>query len=126
MKNDQILSGIEQMSVLQIIALTEALCKRFGVDPRTLYPQQRHAPVEPVRQVEEAMVFNIQLDSYEPEAKVTVIKLLREVTGRGLVDAKYLAESVPVIIKEGLSKEDADAVCAKFQGIKATVTCVSP
>lgn len=122
MNNQQILTGVEALSILQIMDLTEALYKRWGITPPSY--------IQPISQVvekpaEEAQTqFSLKLVSFEVPAKIVVIKLIREITGLGIAEAKKMSESVPIVIKDGLSKADAETVNAKFQGVRCVTELV--
>lgn len=70
---------------------------------------------------EEKTTFDVELTEIGPE-KIQVIKVVRELTGLGLKEAKDLVEAAPKMVKEGLSKEEADKIKAKFDEAKAKVT----
>ena len=107
MTKDEIISAIESMSVLDLADLVKALEEKFGVSAA--------APA-----AEEKTEFDVVLKEVGAQ-KLQVIKVVREVTGLGLKDAKDFVENPGKPIKEGLSKEDAEALVKQFEGTGATV-----
>ena len=71
--------------------------------------------------VEEQTEFTVTLKEYPADKKVTVIKVIREITGLGLKEAKDLVEGVPALVKEGISKADTDAIKKKLEEAGAKV-----
>ena len=92
---DEILDAIANMTVLDVVELIKAMEDKFGVTAA--------APV-----AEEQTEFTVVLKEYPADKKVTIIKIVREITGLGLKEAKDLVEGVPANVKEGVSKADAD------------------
>ena len=102
---------IKGLSVLELSELVHALEETFGVSAAAVAA----GPV-----VEEKTEFDVVMTSFGA-SKLNVIKEVRGITGLGLVDAKKLVEGVPAKIKEGVSKEDAEAVKAQLEAAGATV-----
>ena len=73
-----------------------------------------NTPSNPAPAAEEQTEFTVTLDSFDAAKKIPVIKVIREITGLGLGEAKALVEGAPKIVKEGVSKADADAMIAKI------------
>lgn len=118
--NDQVADYLGNLSVMQLIALTKDLEQLWGVEAKpqmtaTTTTQQTETKVE--AQTE----FNVTLVSYPADKKIALVKVLREVTGLGLLESKNLVESVPKVIKEGVSKEDADTLKNKLTETGAVV-----
>lgn len=129
-----VIAALGNMNVMQIIALTRQLEEKWGVEAVPQVQEssdyvcpgcgskvgnQAHAcPGNSNLQTE----FNITLVSYPPEKKIALIKLVRELLGMGLVDSKTLVESVPKLIKEGVSKEEAETLKAKLTEAGAVIT----
>ncbi|KAL1803326.1 hypothetical protein ACET3Z_031973 [Daucus carota] len=67
------------------------------------------------------MVFEVKLEKFDAAAKIKIIKEVRAFTDLGLKDAKDLVEKVPVVVKKGLSKEEAEANSEKLKALGATV-----
>ncbi len=123
---EELISAIEQMSVLDLADLVKALEERFGVSaaaPMMMGAMPgaaaEAAPAEPV---EEQTEFTVMLTEIGPN-KIQVIKAVRELTSLGLKEAKDLVEAAPKAVKEGISKEDAAKAKAKLEdtGAKAEV-----
>ena len=120
MNKEQIMEAIEKMTVLELSELVKALEDKFGVSASA--PMAAAAPVAaaaaPV--AEEQTEFDVILAS-AGAAKINVIKVVRELTGLGLKEAKDLVDGAPKPVKEKISKADADAVKAKLVEAGATV-----
>ena len=120
MNKEQIMEAIEQMTVLELSELVKALEEKFGVSAAApmavaAAPAAAAAPV-----AEEQTEFDVILAS-AGAAKINVIKVVRELTGLGLKEAKDLVDGAPKPVKEKVSKADADAVKAKLVEAGATV-----
>lgn len=120
MNKEQIMEAIEKMTVLELSELVKALEEKFGVSASA--PMAAAAPVAaaaaPV--VEEQTEFDVILTA-AGAAKINVIKVVRELTGLGLKEAKDLVDGAPKAVKEKISKADADAVKAKLVEAGASV-----
>ena len=120
MNKEQIMEAIEKMTVLELSELVKALEEKFGVSASA--PMAVAAPVAaaaaPV--AEEQTEFDVILTS-AGAAKINVIKVVRELTGLGLKEAKDLVDGAPKPVKEKISKADADAVKAKLVEAGASV-----
>ena len=108
---------IKALTVLELSELVHALEEEFGVSAAAMAAPAAGAAAAPV---EEKTEFDVVLTEIGSE-KIKVIKVVREVTGLGLADAKGLVESAPKAIKEGISKEDAEALKAKLEEVGAKV-----
>ena len=110
---------IKGLSVLELSELVHALEETFGVSAAAVAAGPAVAAAGPV--VEEKTEFDVVMTSFGAE-KIKVIKEVRSITGLGLAEAKALVESAPnAKIKEGISKEDAEALKAQLEGVGATV-----
>lgn len=120
MNKEQIMEAIEQMTVLELSELVKALEEKFGVSAAA--PVAAAAPVvaaaAPV--AEEQTEFDVILTA-AGGAKINVIKVVRELTGLGLKEAKDLVDGAPKPVKEKVSKADADAIKAKLVDAGASV-----
>ena len=96
---------IKALSVLELSELVHALEDTFGVSAAA---------------VEEKTEFDVVMTDFGAE-KIKVIKEIRGITGLGLADAKALVEGIPAKIKEGISKEDAEAIKAQLEAVGAKV-----
>ena len=108
---------IKGLSVLELSELVHALEETFGVSAAAVAaPTANNVTAV----VEEKTEFDVVMTSFGAE-KIKVIKEVRGITGLGLAEAKGLVEGVPAKIKEGISKEDAEALKAQLEAVGATV-----
>ncbi|MFC3854212.1 50S ribosomal protein L7/L12 [Salinispirillum marinum] len=119
LSKDDILNAIAEMSVMDVVALVEAMEEKFGVSAQAAVAVAA-APAAAAAAAEEQTEFDVILAS-AGEKKVNVIKVVREITGEGLKEAKAMVDGAPATIKEGVSKADADALKAKLEEAGATV-----
>ena len=120
MDKEKLIADIKAMSVLELADLVKALEEEFGVSAAATAvavagPAAQAAPEE------EKTEFDVILKEIGPE-KIKVIKVVRELTGLGLKEAKDLVDSAPKVLKEGASKEEADDIKAKLEAEGAKVT----
>ncbi|MBS3943676.1 MAG: 50S ribosomal protein L7/L12 [Dethiobacter sp.] len=119
-KVDEVLSIVKGMTVLELSELVKALEKEFGVSAAA--PMATAAPVAAEAVVEEEQdEFDVILTG-SGEKKIQVIKVVRELTGLGLKEAKDLVDGAPNPVKEKVSKEEAEAVKAKIEEAGGSVT----
>ena len=116
-KISEILESIKGMTVKELIELTKACEKEFGVSAAV----QQIVPKDPGTKKQQQTEFDVELTNFG-EKKVKVIKAIREITGLGLREAKAFVEAVPKIVKEGVSIEEAEALKAKLEEQGAVVT----
>ncbi len=119
--SDKIMSMIEEvkaLSVLELSELVKALEEEFGVSAAAPVVVAGGAAAAPA--AEEKTEFDVVLTD-AGASKIGVIKVVREITGLGLKEAKELVESAPKAVKEGVSKDDAEAVKAKLEEAGAKV-----
>ena len=110
LSKDEILDAIAEMSVMDIVALIEAMEEKFGVTAAALVAAgPAAAGGDAGAAAEEQTEFDVILTS-AGEKKVAVIKAVRAITGLGLKEAKGLVDGAPSAIKEGVSKDDAEDV----------------
>ena len=107
---EDILESISNMSVMDVVELVEAMEEKFGVSAASVAaaPAPAAGGAAPQEAAEEKTEFDIKMSSFGSN-KVAVIKVVRAVTGLGLKDAKDMVEGAPVTVKEGASKEEAEA-----------------
>jgi len=122
MTKDEIKEAIKSMTVLELSELVKELEEEFGVTAAVpmAVAAAGAAPAEAAESAEEKTEFNVTLKAIG-DNKIPVIKVVREVTGLGLKEAKELVDGAPSPVKEGLSKEDAEQVKAKLEEVGATV-----
>ena len=117
MDKDKFISEIEKMSVVELAELVKAMEEKFGIS--AAMPAGAGAAAGAVA-AEEKTSFNVMLQA-AGEQKINVIKVVREVTGLGLKEAKDLVDGAPKVIKEGLKKEEAEELRQKLVEAGATV-----
>jgi len=115
---DAFLASLESMSVMDLNDLVKAIEEKFGVSAAAMSAPAAAGAAAPV--AEEKTEFNVMLMEIGAN-KINVIKVVREVTSLGLKEAKDLVESAPKPIKEGVTKEEADAIKKKFEEAGAKV-----
>ena len=125
MTKEEIIKAIETMSVMDLADLVKALEERFGVSAAApvavAAPAGGAATAAPAAPpVEEQTEFDVVLKEVGPN-KINVIKAVREVTPLGLKEAKDLVEAAPKVVKEGIAKDEANAVKAKLEAAGAVV-----
>lgn len=121
-KVTNLIEEIKGLTVLELSELVKALEEEFGVSAAAPVAVAA-APVAgagaAAAPAEEKTEFNVILKDVGAD-KIKVIKVVREVTGLGLKEAKDLVDNAPSTVKEGVSKEDAEAMVAKFKEVGAT------
>ena len=116
MTREEFITAIENMTVLELADLVKALEEKFGVSAAA--PVAGAAPAEAA---EEKTEFDVVLKA-AGDKKINVIKVVREVvSGLGLKEAKDIVEAAPKTLKEGVSKEEAEQIKAKFAEVGAKV-----
>ncbi len=119
MNKDDFVKQVETMTVAELNDLVKALEEKFGVSAAAMAAAGPAAGVD-AGAAEEKDSFTIVLKD-AGGAKIQVIKVLREVTGLGLKEAKDITDKVPANVKEGVKKADADEIKAKLEAAGATV-----
>ena len=123
---EQLIDEISNMTVLELSELVKALEDKFGVSasaaPAIAMPGMMPAAAaeEAPAEEEEKTEFDVQLKEFGAQ-KIPVIKEVRAVTGLGLKEAKEKVESAPVVIQEGISKEEAEKTKEQLESLGATV-----
>jgi large subunit ribosomal protein L7/L12 len=117
MTREEIIQAIKGMTVLELNELVKACEEEFGVSAAAPVAAAATAAA-PV--AEEKTEFDVVLASAGAE-KIKVIKVVRELTGLGLKEAKEVVDGAPKTLKEGVSKEDAESIKAKLAEVGATV-----
>ena len=118
-KSMQILEEIKTLTILELADLVKALEEEFGVSAAPVAVAGA-AAAAPAAAAEEKTEFDVVLAS-AGDSKLGVIKVVRELTGLGLKEAKDLVEGAPKTLKEGVSKEEAEDLKAKLAAAGATV-----
>ena len=108
---------IKALTVLELSELVHALEEEFGVSAAAMAaPAAAAAPA-----AEEKTEFDVVLAGFDAAAKIKVIKVVREITGLGLAEAKAFVESAPKALKEGISKDEAEELKKKVEEAGAKV-----
>lgn len=115
---EEIIAAIKEMTVLELNELVKACEEEFGVSAAA--PVAAAGAVAEAAVVEEKTEFDVILASAGAE-KIKVIKAVREITGLGLKEAKELVDGAPKPVKEGVSKDEAEAMKVKLTEVGATV-----
>jgi large subunit ribosomal protein L7/L12 len=118
MTREEIIQAIKNMTVLELNELVKACEEEFGVSAAAPVAVAGAGAAAPA--AEEKTEFDVVLASAGSE-KIKVIKVVRELTGLGLKEAKEVVDGAPKTLKEGVSKEDAEAMKAKLAEVGATV-----
>ena len=106
-----LIEEVKGLTVLELSELVHALEEEFGVSAAAMAAPAAAAAAP----VEEKTEFDVVLASFDAAAKIKVIKVVREITGLGLAEAKAVVEGAPKALKEGVSKEDAEALKAPLE-----------
>lgn len=117
---ESILDTIASMTIMEVVELVEAMEKKFNVSAAAPVAMVAAGGGAAAPVAEEKTEFNVVLASFG-ENKVGVIKVVRELTGLGLKEAKDLVEGVPSVVKEAVSKADADSFKKKLEEAGAKV-----
>jgi len=119
---EQILEAISNMTIMEVVDLVKMMEDKFGVTaaaPVAMAAAAAGGAAAPA--AEEQTEFTVTLKAYPAEKKVTVIKVIREITGLGLKEAKDLVEGAPSTVKEAASKADAEKFRKQLEETGATV-----
>jgi large subunit ribosomal protein L7/L12 len=120
---EEIVDAIARLSVMEVVELISDLEKKFGVTAAApVAVAAAAAPgAAPAAAAEEQTEFSVTLTEYPADKKVTVIKVVREITGLGLKEAKDLVEGVPALVKDAVAKGEVDAIKKKLEDAGAKV-----
>ena len=121
-KINALIEEVKALTVLELNELVHALEEVFGVSAAAMAAPAAGAAAE-AAPLEEKTEFDVVMKSFGAE-KIKVIKEVRAMTGLGLAEAKALVESVPVKLKEAVSKEDAEAIKEKLSAVGAEIEIV--
>ncbi len=125
MSVDTIIAEIEKLNVLELVELTKTLQDKWGVSAAPVAaagpPAAATEAAPAAAPVEEKTEFDAVLTEVGPN-KINVIKVVRELTGLGLKEAKAVVDEAPKAIKEGVSKEEAERIAQKMEEVGAKVT----
>ena len=121
MASEKITAMIEEVKALTVLELSElvhALEEEFGVSAAAMAAPAAGAAAPAA---EEKTEFDVVLTGFDAAAKIKVIKAVREITGQGLAEAKATVEGAPSTLKEGISKDDAEALKKQLEEAGAKV-----
>jgi large subunit ribosomal protein L7/L12 len=130
-KVEQAFEVITSLSILEAAELVKMMEEKLGISaaapaggmmmamPAMAAPAAAAAPAE---EVEEKTSFDVMLDEVPADKKIAVLKVVREITGLGLKDAKELVESTPKLVKEGMAKADAEAAKKQLEEAGAKIS----
>ena len=118
---DEILNAIANLTIIEVVDLVKAMEEKFGVTAAAPVAMAVAGPAAAAAPVEVQTEFTVTLKAYPAEKKVTVIKVVREVTGLGLKEAKDLVEGAPSTVKEGVNKADSEKIKKSLEDAGATV-----
>lgn len=120
LSKDDILNAIAEMSVMDVVALVEAMEEKFGVSAAAAVAAAPAAGGDAGAAAEEKTEFDVVLTA-AGDKKVNVIKAVRGLTGLGLKEAKGMVDDAPSTVKEGVSKDDAEAAKKELEEAGASV-----
>ncbi|MGD0977226.1 MAG: 50S ribosomal protein L7/L12 [Minisyncoccia bacterium] len=123
MSNEEIIKQIEKMTVVELNELVKAIEEKFGISAAMISaPAAAGATASDAGEgvVEEKDSFNVILKE-AGQSKIQVIKVIREATGKGLKEAKDMTDAVPVVVKEGAKKDEAEELKKKLEEAGGTV-----
>ena len=126
-KTDEILESLKSLSLLEASELVKQIEEAFGVSAAASAGVVMAAPGAAAgggggEPAEEQTEFDVILESFDAAAKIKVLKAVRNATGLGLGDAKALVEAAPKPIKEGISKDEAEALKKEIEEVGGKVT----
>ena len=120
---DEIMVKLESLTLLEASELVKEIEEKFGVDASAggggmMMAAPAAAPAE---EAEEQTEFNVMLTEVPADKKIAILKIVRAVTGLGLKDAKDVVEKAPIAVKEGTSKDDAEAIKKQIEEVGGKV-----
>jgi large subunit ribosomal protein L7/L12 len=119
---DTILDQLKTLSLLEASELVKQIEEAFGVSAAASAGVVMAAAPAAAEAVEEKTEFDVILESFDPAAKIKVLKAVREATGLGLGEAKALVEAAPKAVKEGIAKAEAEALQKTLEEVGGKVT----
>lgn len=121
-KIEKLVESLSDLSVLDLSKLKKALEEKWDVKAAASAPVMMAAPAASESAEEEATDFQVNLEAFPADKKIAVIKIVREVTGLGLKEAKDLVEGAPKAVKESAPKAEAEEIKKKLTDIGAKVS----
>lgn len=124
-KLDQIIDHLKVLTLLEARDLVKEIEKTFEVSVAQSFamsmPTSAFAPTSIVEAEEEQSSFDVYLIEVPSDKKIAVLKIVRSATGLGLKESKEIVDTVPKLVKTGLSKEDTDSLKKEFEAVGAKV-----
>jgi large subunit ribosomal protein L7/L12 len=117
---ESFIESLKEMNIKEVMELVEAIKEEFGIDPTIVATTTNSETNE---NVEEKTEFTVNLKSFGGN-KVAVIKIVKEALGLGLMDAKKLVESAPILLKENVKKEVSEELKTSLEKVGAEVEIV--
>lgn len=114
LNTEDLVTALGNLTAPQLVALTKQLEEKWGVSATPQVSNQVSLPGTDDTKATEQTEFTVSLVSFAADKKMALVKLVREQLGLGLLESKNLVEAVPKVLKENVSKEDADLLKAKF------------
>lgn len=126
-KINTIIQDLKSLTLLEASELVKEIEEVFGVDasapsPGALFMNQAGSPDLTSSEVKEKTEFDVSLETVPAPKKIAVLKVVRSLTGLGLIEAKKLVESSPALLKQSVSKDDADDIRKKIEDAGGTVS----
>ena len=123
-KLNTIIEQLKSLTLLEASELVKEIENVFGVDTSMSVNVAAAAPVAaaPAEAVEEKTTFDIILELVPPEKKIAILKIVRNVTGLGLKESKDIVDNVPKLLKEGISKEEAETIRKDIEALGGKIT----
>ncbi len=123
----EIIEKLKTLTLLEASELVKSIEETFGVSAAApaggmMMMAPGGAAAAPVEEVEEKTAFDLMLDAFPADKKIAILKVVREITGLGLKDAKDLVEAAPKMVKEGMAKADAETAKKQLEEAGATVS----
>jgi len=125
-KLDNIISQLKSLTLLEAADLVKEIEKTFGVDTSaSVGPSLLAGPAlsaAPVEVAEEKTAFDVVLTEVPADKKISILKIVRNLTGLGLKESKEVVDNVPKLVKEGVTKEESENIKKEFEAAGAKVT----
>ncbi|MCP9801153.1 50S ribosomal protein L7/L12 [Synechococcus sp. RedBA-s] len=122
-KTDDILESLKTLTLLEASELVKQIEEAFDVSAAaSAGVMMAAAPAAAAEAVEEQTEFDVILDGFDAASKIKVLKAVREATGLGLGEAKALVEAAPKAVKEGITKDEAEALKKSIEEVGGKVT----
>jgi large subunit ribosomal protein L7/L12 len=116
-KTDSILAELKTLTLLEASELVKQIEEAFGVSAAAPVGGMMMAAAAPAEAAEEQTEFTVELTDVPADKKISILKVVREITGLGLKEAKDLVEAAPKAIKESITKEAAEAIKKQIEDV---------